>query len=161
MAHRVTFTITNRRPRLFRASKRAEAKAALVERLIARSRKRRRRNPTAPTERGRRLAALLRRAHAEPFKRGGHARTLLARALGRHMSRKVSNPSYVYRGRRYETEYVVQGNYGQGWEDVDSHETKAEAVASRKNYDANEPYPHRVKYKRSKGVKVNPRRRRR
>lgn len=40
--------------------------------------------------------------------------------------------------------FVVQGNYGQGWEDVTAEETWSAARAQRKTYDANEPYPHRV-----------------
>lgn len=41
-------------------------------------------------------------------------------------------------------EYVVQGNYGQGWEDLTFCETRQEAKGERDTYDANETqYPHR------------------
>ncbi len=43
------------------------------------------------------------------------------------------------------TEYIVQGNYGFGWEELTAHNTRAEAIAERKVYDENETsYPHRV-----------------
>lgn len=45
---------------------------------------------------------------------------------------------------KYAYLFVVQGNYGQGWEDVTAEELRSEARARRKEYDANEPYPHRV-----------------
>lgn len=41
--------------------------------------------------------------------------------------------------------YVVQGHYGQGWEDEDQSETYAEARASLSLYYANMPeYQHRI-----------------
>jgi hypothetical protein len=46
---------------------------------------------------------------------------------------------------KYEYLFVVQWNYGQGWEDVTAEETASAARAMRKAYDANEPtYQHRV-----------------
>lgn len=50
---------------------------------------------------------------------------------------------------KYTYEYIVQGNYGTGWDDLTSHAIGADARAERKVYDANEPYPHRVVYRRS------------
>lgn len=45
------------------------------------------------------------------------------------------------RNRRH---YVVQGNYGHGWEDIDTHSTDADATDSLAVYDREEPnYPHR------------------
>jgi hypothetical protein len=40
--------------------------------------------------------------------------------------------------------FVIQGNYGQGWEDVTEEESFLEARERLKEYDENEPqYPHR------------------
>jgi hypothetical protein len=40
---------------------------------------------------------------------------------------------------------MVQGNYGQGWEDLTAHDTYKEAKAEKIDYDKNERnYPHRV-----------------
>jgi len=39
--------------------------------------------------------------------------------------------------------HYVQGNYGQGWEDLTAHDTSIEAKAELKVYDLNESYPHR------------------
>lgn len=51
--------------------------------------------------------------------------------------------------RKTRDEWSVQGDYGQGWEDVCTEDTRREAVARRKEYDANEPqYPHRLKLRR-------------
>ena len=40
--------------------------------------------------------------------------------------------------------WVLQGNYGYGWDDLTYHNTKKEALAEKKVYDDNEKYPHRV-----------------
>ena len=48
------------------------------------------------------------------------------------------------RERKYDYEYIVQGNYGYGWDDLTAHDTRAAARAERKVYDANESTPHRV-----------------
>lgn len=47
--------------------------------------------------------------------------------------------------------YYIQGNYGQGWEDVNAEESYEKAKESLKEYDANESYPHRIK--RGKEIK--------
>ena len=40
--------------------------------------------------------------------------------------------------------FVIQGNYGQGWEDVTEEEIFLEARQRLKEYNENEPqYPHR------------------
>jgi hypothetical protein len=52
--------------------------------------------------------------------------------------------------RKTKDVYVVQGNYSQGWEDLTAHDTRKEAIAERKTYDANGNYPHRVISKREK-----------
>lgn len=39
---------------------------------------------------------------------------------------------------------VVQGNYGYGWEDLTTHDTRLEAKKEMKVYDENERYAHRV-----------------
>lgn len=42
--------------------------------------------------------------------------------------------------------YVVQGNYGQGWEDLTAETTKSEAQERLREYNDNEPEtPHRVR----------------
>ena len=41
-------------------------------------------------------------------------------------------------------EYVVQGSYGCGWEDVNSEETRRDAKRSLREYDNNEAAPHRL-----------------
>jgi hypothetical protein len=52
---------------------------------------------------------------------------------------------------------VIQGNYGQGWEDVDSHEASSNGIAKEykaykenvKAYRDNEPqYSHRVIFRK-------------
>ena len=41
--------------------------------------------------------------------------------------------------------YIVQGNYGYGWDDLTYEDTRAEAEEQLRCYDENEPsYPHRV-----------------
>jgi hypothetical protein len=42
-------------------------------------------------------------------------------------------------------EYHIQGNYGFGWETVTVEETKKAADETKRTYDQNERYPHRVK----------------
>lgn len=41
-------------------------------------------------------------------------------------------------------EYNVQGNYGSGWEDVTAEDTRTEARQRLKEYNENEPNPHRI-----------------
>ena len=49
------------------------------------------------------------------------------------------------RKRKWEDEYVVQGNYGSGWEDVNANETLHDGKRSVKEYRENEPqYSHRL-----------------
>lgn len=53
---------------------------------------------------------------------------------------------------KYIYEYIVQGNYGYGWNDLTcfSRAGRKEARAERKVYDENEPqYPHRVIFRRT------------
>ena len=40
--------------------------------------------------------------------------------------------------------YVLQGNYGYGWDDLLEEETKAEAQEQKQTYDKEEKYPHRI-----------------
>ena len=48
-------------------------------------------------------------------------------------------------------EYIICGNYGQVWEEVNTTETLAEARQSLKEYRDNEPqYSHKLKIKWSK-----------
>lgn len=56
------------------------------------------------------------------------------------------NTKKIFKDRKYE--FVVQGNYGQGWEDVTSEEKHYEAQERLKEYNDNESYPHRIVRKR-------------
>ena len=40
--------------------------------------------------------------------------------------------------------YVVQGNYGYGWDDLTTCETLEEAQKDKRDYDLNENNPHRI-----------------
>lgn len=53
---------------------------------------------------------------------------------------------YAEGGRvtKYVAVYVVQGNYGQGWEDLTAHDNRKDARSEMRVYDDNESYPHRV-----------------
>ena len=51
--------------------------------------------------------------------------------------------------RLTQDEYTVQGNYGQGWEDVTAESTRKECKERLKEYRENEPqYNHRMIVKR-------------
>ena len=50
---------------------------------------------------------------------------------------------------KYVETYVIQGNYGQGWEDVSASSIHKEARALLKDYDDNEPNAHRLITRRS------------
>lgn len=52
------------------------------------------------------------------------------------------------RKNKYIYLYVVQGNYGCGWEDLTQSENYAEARQDLKDYRENEPYPHRLIHRR-------------
>jgi len=45
--------------------------------------------------------------------------------------------------RKMETEYVIQGWYTNRWEDVNTETSLVDAKRSLKEYNENEPYPHR------------------
>ena len=47
------------------------------------------------------------------------------------------NPKHI-------TEFVIQGNYGQGWEDETSEETYSAAKKQLRAYQQNSPYPCRL-----------------
>lgn len=53
------------------------------------------------------------------------------------------------RPTKYTYEFIVQGNYGSGWDDLTAHDTRRAARDERRVYDANEPYPHRVIFRRT------------
>ena len=45
--------------------------------------------------------------------------------------------------------HVVQGNYGQGWEDVAASDKLSEAKANRREHQTNQPeYPCRIVHRR-------------
>lgn len=53
------------------------------------------------------------------------------------------------RERKTTDEFAIQGNYGQGWEDVSIEETRREASQCLRLYRENEPqYAHRLKVRR-------------
>jgi len=58
----------------------------------------------------------------------------------------LDDRQYAGGGRitKYVAVYVVQGNYGQGWEDLTAHDNRKDARAEMRVYDDNESYPHRV-----------------
>jgi len=58
----------------------------------------------------------------------------------------VNEDKYVGGGRitKYVQLYFVQGNYGQGWEDLTAHDNRKDARSEMRVYDDNESYPHRV-----------------
>lgn len=53
--------------------------------------------------------------------------------------------------RKTHDEWTIQGNYGQGWEDVCSYDNRIDAKADYKAYRENEPqYQHRLIKRRVK-----------
>jgi len=53
--------------------------------------------------------------------------------------------------RKTTDEFIIQGNYGQGWEDVAAYETRKERKVDYKLYQENEPqYSHRTITRRVK-----------
>jgi len=50
---------------------------------------------------------------------------------------------------KYVVEYIVQGNYGHGWDDLTAHDTRRAAVLEARVYADNEPNAHRVITRRS------------
>jgi len=50
------------------------------------------------------------------------------------------------KGRKYDYPYIVQGNYGDTyqWEDLTASDDRAEARRDLRDYNLNEPYPHRM-----------------
>ena len=52
--------------------------------------------------------------------------------------------------RKTEDEYVIQGHYGQGWEDDTVEATLKEAKARIKEYRENMPYSYRIIKRRVK-----------
>lgn len=61
--------------------------------------------------------------------------------------------------RKTTDEFTIQGNYGQGWEDVTAEDNRREARERLKEYRENEPqYPHRLITRRVKVaiIRVHP-----
>lgn len=50
----------------------------------------------------------------------------------------------ILRTNKYSYLYVVQGHYGQGWEDLTASEDRTEARQNLKDYRASEPAAHRM-----------------
>lgn len=59
------------------------------------------------------------------------------------MSYSVPSPSMLHTVKKI-YEYEIQGAYGQGWEGVTWEDTWSEARQRLKEYNDNEPYPHRI-----------------
>lgn len=67
------------------------------------------------------------------------------------LSRMPAGTVYQYQ-RTTTDEWHIEGNYGQGWECVNVETTRADGRRSLREYDQNEPYPHRlVKRRIAKG----------
>ena len=65
------------------------------------------------------------------------------------MTYAISNPKPKEKTSKYVI--VIQGNYGQGWEDVTEEESYLEGQERLKEYNENEPqYPHRKIVRRVK-----------
>lgn len=66
------------------------------------------------------------------------------------MSVKLTNGGLTMAYKRLTRDvWTVQGNYGQGWEDVTAEDTRKECKERLKEYRENEPmYPHRMIVKR-------------
>lgn len=45
---------------------------------------------------------------------------------------------------KYRYVYVVQGNYGYGWDDLTESESYRDARRDFRDYRDNEPFPHRI-----------------
>jgi len=45
---------------------------------------------------------------------------------------------------KYVTVYIVQGNYGSGWDDLTGSDVRKEARRDLRDYEMNEPNPHRL-----------------
>ena len=58
--------------------------------------------------------------------------------------RKVWLTNVVTRYHKYITVYVIQQNFGDGWEDVTEEETRAAGIQARKDYRENTKYPTRL-----------------
>lgn len=53
--------------------------------------------------------------------------------------------------RKYDYSHVLQGNYGQGWEDLSAYESDREARSDLKEYRVAEPeFSHRIVQRRVK-----------
>lgn len=74
----------------------------------------------------------------------------VAKAVGYHKPRNANGSTaryfFAYLARRPKTEllYVVQGNYGHGWEDLTASADHKEARDNLRDYRQNEPGPHRL-----------------
>lgn len=79
----------------------------------------------------------------------------VARAVGYRKSRNANGSTarcffeYLTRQPKTELLYVVQGNYGQGWEDLTASTDYSEARRDLKSYRDNDPAPTRLIKRRS------------
>lgn len=56
------------------------------------------------------------------------------------------------KANKYTYEYVVQGSYGSGWDDLTTHASLKAARAVMRAYDDNESYPHRLIFRRTRNA---------
>lgn len=79
-----------------------------------------------------------------------------ARAVGYRKPRNANGSTaryfFAYLARQPKTElvYIVQGNYGHGWEDLTASTDYKEARDNLRDYRQNEPGPHRLIKRREK-----------
>lgn len=62
----------------------------------------------------------------------------------KEMKKKSLKKTHVKKQNKYLYLYVVQGNYGYGWEDLTQSESWREARDDLKAYRQNDPHPHRI-----------------
>ena len=70
----------------------------------------------------------------------------------KQMAKDIDAGLYAKANPKTRVDIVVQGNYGSGWEDVTAEEKWTEARQRLKEYNENEPNPHRIITRR---VKIN------
>lgn len=64
--------------------------------------------------------------------------------LRNHFDITVDETDPDYKPKRTKKEYVVQGDYGYGWDDLTTHDTMEDAKEDYRDYEENENVPHRI-----------------
>lgn len=60
------------------------------------------------------------------------------------MKTKAEISSKKAKINKWSFDYVIQGNYGSGWDDLTTEETYLDGINQLKCYNENENYPHRL-----------------